>query len=209
MVNWRRIAKAALPIVSEVIRSYRSSRPQSDSLVDSAISTLSQIVSERGERTTRDYHRSPRRRAHSAPPSAQGHDYPGDYHGLPPMEYRPQADDRAQPGEVIWTWVPFEEDHSQGKDRPVLVICELSDGTLLGLPLTSKDHDRDKAQENATGRYWMNLGPGAWDRDHRESEVRLDRVIQIDPTTIRRISVSIDQDLFNRVADGVRRHWND
>ena len=47
--------------------------------------------------------------------------YPGDYTGVPEMEYSPVADGRPDPGEVVWTWVPFEDDHRQGKDRPVLL----------------------------------------------------------------------------------------
>ena len=39
--------------------------------------------------------------------------------------------------------MPFEEDHTQGKDRPVLLVG--TDGPwLLAVPLTSKDHDRDR-----------------------------------------------------------------
>ena len=36
--------------------------------------------------------------------------------------YEPEADGQPDPGEVVWGWVPFEEDPSQGKDRPVLLI---------------------------------------------------------------------------------------
>ena len=37
--------------------------------------------------------------------------YPGDFSGVPEMEYSPVADGRPDPGEVVWTWVPFEDDH--------------------------------------------------------------------------------------------------
>ena len=36
--------------------------------------------------------------------------------------YEPVADGQPDPGEVVWAWVPYEEDPSQGKDRPVLLI---------------------------------------------------------------------------------------
>ena len=36
--------------------------------------------------------------------------------------YEPEADGQPDPGEVVLGWVPFEEDPSQGKDRPVLLI---------------------------------------------------------------------------------------
>ncbi len=56
---------------------------------------------------------------------AQGGDrtaYPGDATTLPDTTYAPAPDGNPDPGEIVWTWVPYEEDHSQGKDRPVLVI---------------------------------------------------------------------------------------
>jgi hypothetical protein len=40
---------------------------------------------------------------------------------------------------------------------------------LLGLPLTSKDHDRDAAQEARAGRHWFDIGTGSWDRSRRPS----------------------------------------
>ena len=33
-----------------------------------------------------------------------------------------------EPGEVVWTWVPYEEDPTRGKDRPVPVIGLEADG---------------------------------------------------------------------------------
>jgi len=47
----------------------------------------------------------------------------------------------ANPGEVVWTWVPFEENDGRGKDRPVLVVAVEPAGTYLAVQLTSKDHD--------------------------------------------------------------------
>jgi hypothetical protein len=125
----------------------------------------------------------------------------GDYEGTVRVEYKPHPDDGvADPGEVVWTWVPFEEDHHRGKDRPVLVVG--SDGPwLLALILTSKDHDRDAADEARWGRVWLDLGTGAWDAEGRRSEVRLDRVLRIDPLQVRREGAVIGEILFNEVAD--------
>ena len=79
----------------------------------------------------------------SAPAStgaSDGSDYPGDYRDMINFEYSPSLDGDADPGEIVWTWVPFEEDHSQGKDRPVLLVGR--DGEyLLALMMTSKDHN--------------------------------------------------------------------
>jgi len=130
--------------------------------------------------------------------------YPGDYDGRAVIEYSPHPDGVADPGEVVWAWVPFEEDHSRGKDRPTLVIGH--DGRwVLALMLTSKDHDRDAAEEARHGRVWMDVGTGAWDPRGRASEVRLDRVLRLDPHGIRREGGRLDADLFGRVAHQVRR----
>ncbi|HYU86826.1 MAG TPA: type II toxin-antitoxin system PemK/MazF family toxin, partial [Kribbellaceae bacterium] len=69
---------------------------------------------------------------------------------------------------------------------------------------TSKDHDRDAADEARHGRVWMDFGSGAWDAHGRPSEVRLDRVLRIDPRTVRREGATIDAGIFAQVAEGVR-----
>ena len=78
----------------------------------------------------------------------QGSDYPGDYHGSIDFEYSPSLDGDPDPGEIVWTWVPYEEDHTQGKDRPVILVGR--DGEyLLAFMMTSKDHNnRDHADSN-------------------------------------------------------------
>ena len=48
--------------------------------------------------------------------------YPGDFHGKAKVSYAPSPNGRPEPGEIVWTWVPYEEDYSQGKDRPVLLV---------------------------------------------------------------------------------------
>jgi hypothetical protein len=130
-------------------------------------------------------------------------EYPGDFEGTPELVYAPHPDGQADPGEIVWTWVPYEEDHSRGKDRPVLVIG--TDGPwLLALILTSKDHDRDAADEARHGRVWMDVGSGAWDAQGRPSEVRLDRVLRIDPHAVRREGATVDEAIFAQVADAIR-----
>ncbi|MFN0283663.1 MAG: type II toxin-antitoxin system PemK/MazF family toxin [Kineosporiaceae bacterium] len=152
---------------------------------------------------------SPRSRPAPAAPSApsrpsSGNGYPGDFTGEAVVEYRPDPDGDADPGEVVWGWVPYEEDHGQGKDRPVLVIGKDA-GWLLCLTLTSQDHDRDAAQEARQGRQWMDVGAGDWDARGRPSEVRLDRVVRLDPAAVRREGGTLRRDVFDAVADEVRR----
>ncbi|WP_232524874.1 type II toxin-antitoxin system PemK/MazF family toxin [Nocardioides mangrovicus] len=115
------------------------------------------------------------------------------------ISYEPEPDGDADPGEVVWAWVPFEDDPSQGKDRPVLVLAR-DDGRLLTLPLTSKDHDRDAAQEAAAGRHWMDVGTGDWDVRHRPSEVRLDRLVVLTDADVRREGAALPRAVFTDVV---------
>jgi hypothetical protein len=119
------------------------------------------------------------------------------------VTYAPKADGRPDPGEVVWGWVPFEDDPQQGKDRPVLLIG-VDGSELLGLMLTSKDHDRDAEQEARWGRYWMDVGVGGWDRQRRPSEVRLDRLIRLSPSAVRREGAALDRVVFDQVIVAAR-----
>ena len=120
--------------------------------------------------------------------------------------YAPVDDDRADPGEVVWAWVPYEEDRTKGKDRPVLVVGR--DGErLLALQLTSKDHDRDEAQEAEEGRYWMDIGSGAWDHRRRPSEARVNRLLRLEPSAVRRTGAVLDEEIFDAVMARVREHF--
>ena len=144
----------------------------------------------------------------SRPPTPSARNVRGDFDGCPRMDYRATLVGGHRTGEVVWTWIPFEDDPSQGKDRPALVLAD--DGTdLLVTPATSKDHDRDEAQELRAGRYWMDIGTGSWDSKGRPSEVRLDRIVRVHPSTIRRRSGRISARIFDQVAAGIREHWDD
>jgi flagellar motor switch protein FliN len=87
------------------------------------------------------------------------------------ISYAPDLDGQADPGEIVWTWVAFEEDPSRGKDRPVLVVGRDST-TLLGLMLSSQER-------HGTDRAWVAIGSGSWDYEGRVSWVRLDRVLDV------------------------------
>jgi hypothetical protein len=115
------------------------------------------------------------------------------------LEYAPRLDGDADPGEIVWTWVKYEDDPHQGKDRPVLVVGR--DGrTLLGLMLSSQS-ERD-GQRN-----WLALGQGDWDRENRPSWIRLDRVLEVDQDGIRREGAVLDRTRFDRVAAMLRENY--
>jgi len=119
--------------------------------------------------------------------------------------YEPEQDGEPDPGEVVWAWVPFEDDPDRGKDRPVLVIGR--DGSqLICLQLTSKDHDRDAEDEARYGRYWMDVGSGEWDREGRPSEVRLDRLLRMSESEVRREGAALPKERFDAVVDAVGEH---
>ncbi len=128
---------------------------------------------------------------------------PGDV-GPIDLEYRPRNDDRPDPGEIVWAWVPYEEGDGRGKDRPVLVVAR--QGTaLLGLMLSSKDHDLDAADEARHSRSWIDIGSGTWDHQGRPSEVRVDRLLRLDPADVRREGAVLARARFEEVAGEVRR----
>lgn len=140
--------------------------------------------------------------AADSPPTRARPSYPGDFAGVPAFEYAPQPDGDPDAGEVVWAWVPFEEDHTRGKDRPVLLVGR--DGPwLLGLQLTSKDHVGARSGEGERAR-WADLGPGPWDSRGRASEVRLDRVLRLDPGVVRREGSVLDRERYDQVAAAFR-----
>ncbi len=121
-------------------------------------------------------------------------------------EYAPEIDGEPDPGEVVWGWVPYEDDPTQGKDRPVLLIGRRGE-QWLGLMLTSKDHDRDAEDEARYGRHWMDVGTGGWDHEGRPSEVRLDRLLELEESALRREGAALDRTTFDAVlAEAAKFH---
>ncbi|MGQ0846589.1 MAG: type II toxin-antitoxin system PemK/MazF family toxin [Sporichthyaceae bacterium] len=115
------------------------------------------------------------------------------------VHYSPNLDGAADPGEIVWVWVPYEEDASRGKDRPLLVVGR--DGEdLLGLMLSSNT-DREGQ------RHWLALGAGTWDGRQRPSWVRLDRVLEVAEHGIRREGAILDRERFDLVAAELRRAY--
>ncbi|CAL9602305.1 hypothetical protein SUDANB95_05416 [Actinosynnema sp. ALI-1.44] len=113
------------------------------------------------------------------------------------LEYSPDLDGLADPGEVVWAWVPYEEDASRGKDRPLLVVGRHR-RALLALMLTSKDPRPNELDD------FLALGSGRWDRDGRVSYLRLDRVFELDEDDIRREGSVLEPERFSLVVDALR-----
>jgi PemK-like, MazF-like toxin of type II toxin-antitoxin system len=106
------------------------------------------------------------------------------------IDYSPNLDGDADPGEIVWTWVPFEDEPSRGKDRPVLVVGRRA-GRLVGVALTSKPGERGDR---------LSVGTGPWDREGRPSYAKLDRLIDLSQGRIRREGAVLDRARFETVA---------
>jgi hypothetical protein len=113
--------------------------------------------------------------------------------------YSADLDGRADPGEIVWTWVVYEDDPSRGKDRPVLVVGR-DRRTLLGLILSSQDHHSDPD--------WIGIGAATWDYEGKASWVRLDRVLDVPEEGIRREGAILAPDAFERVAARLRAEYS-
>lgn len=99
----------------------------------------------------------------------------------------------------------YEDDPSRGKDRPVLVVGRNGD-TLLALQLSSQDHDVDAEDEARHGRHWMDVGSGAWDTRRRPSEARVDRLLRLAASEVRREGAALPREVFDAVVAAARRH---
>ncbi|RZU45865.1 PemK-like, MazF-like toxin of type II toxin-antitoxin system [Streptomyces sp. BK022] len=106
-------------------------------------------------------------------------------------EYTPERDGDPDPGEIVWTWVPFEENDGRGKDRPVLVVAREAAGTFLAVQLSSKEHTGE--------REWVAIGQGPWDRTGRDSWVSVERVLRLHDDGMRREACALDRMRFNLV----------
>ncbi len=116
------------------------------------------------------------------------------------LVYAPSLDGRADPGEIVWTWVVYEDDPTRGKDRPVLVVGR-DRGVLLGLMVSS--HERHAADPE-----WVGIGSGSWDYEGRSSWVRLDRVLDVPEGGIRREGAILDREIFDVVAARLRADYS-
>jgi hypothetical protein len=116
------------------------------------------------------------------------------------LVYAPDLDGRADPGEIVWTWVVYEDDPTRGKDRPVLVVGR-DRRTLLGLMLSSQEHHRNDPN-------WVSIGSGSWDYEGRASWVRLDRVLDVPEEGIRREGAILERETFEIVAARLRAEYS-
>jgi len=116
------------------------------------------------------------------------------------LVYAPDLDGKADPGEIVWTWVVYEDDPTRGKDRPVLVVGR-DRSVLLGLMVSSQDR-------HAAHPDWVGIGSGDWDYEGRPSWVRLDRVLDVPEEGIRREGAILAREIFDVVATRLRADYS-
>jgi hypothetical protein len=130
---------------------------------------------------------------HVEPAPARGGAYT--YTGVVHWEYSPEIDREPDPGEIVWSWVAFEEDSSIGKDRPIAVVGRADDRRLVALMLSSRGHDGD--------RRWISIGSGPWDRQGRESWVRRDRLLAVHSDAVRREGAILPRATYDAILGGM------
>ncbi|WP_181156603.1 type II toxin-antitoxin system PemK/MazF family toxin [Microbacterium sp. MYb66] len=113
--------------------------------------------------------------------------------------YAPDRDGAPDAGEVVWTWVPYEENDGRGKDRPVLVIGRESPDRVFAVRMTSKAHDGD--------RDYLSIGSGDWDSQGRESWVDVEQLYSVHERGLRREAAALDRGRYDRVALALRRRY--
>ncbi|GAA5027227.1 type II toxin-antitoxin system PemK/MazF family toxin [Microbacterium fluvii] len=115
------------------------------------------------------------------------------------ITYAPERDGDPDAGEVVWTWVPYEERDGRGKDRPVLVIGRQNADRVYAVRLTSKSHDGD--------RDYLPIGSGPWDSQGRPSWVDIEQLYSVHVDGMRREASALDLDAFTRVAAALHRRY--
>ncbi len=115
------------------------------------------------------------------------------------LDYAPSRDGEPDPGEIVWTWVPYVENDGRGKDRPVVIVAASGSGDFLAVQLTSRPRDGDRDH--------VALGVGAWDAEGRPSWARLDRVFRVRTGGMRREAASLDAQRYARLASALRERY--
>ncbi|UYO98586.1 type II toxin-antitoxin system PemK/MazF family toxin [Microbacterium sp. M28] len=155
-------------------------------------------------RTSRTSEREPGRT--SVPESSPGRQRGSETIRIDPLRvdrlrvaYAPARDGAPDAGEIIWTWVPYEENDGRGKDRPVLVIGRQSDARVYAVRMTSRPHDGH--------RDYLSIGSGEWDRAGRESWVDIEELYSVHESGMRREAAILDRARYGRVAQALVQRY--
>ncbi|WP_243225592.1 type II toxin-antitoxin system PemK/MazF family toxin [Microbacterium sp. CIAB417] len=123
---------------------------------------------------------------------------PQDVHDVR-IGYAPARDGAPDAGEIIWTWVPYEENDGRGKDRPVLVIGRHGPDRAYAVRMTSRPHDGD--------RDYLAIGSGRWDAQGRESWVDIEQLYSVHDDGMRREAAVLARDRYIVIASALTRRY--
>jgi mRNA-degrading endonuclease toxin of MazEF toxin-antitoxin module len=109
------------------------------------------------------------------------------------VSYEPHPDGKPDPGEVVWLWIPYEEDATVGKDRPAVVVGWDDQQHLAVVPLTSKFHAGE-----------VSVGVGSWDGSRRRSYAKVDQIYSVKRIFVRREGSSLAKASFDQLVAALR-----
>lgn len=110
--------------------------------------------------------------------------------------YAPNMDGHVDPGEVVWFWSPECDADNHPKERSIVVVGRHNDH-ILGLITSPNEAHREESD-------WLDIGTGPWNDQGRQSWVRLDKIISVPESDIRRSGAVIPNRRFERIAQRLR-----
>lgn len=113
--------------------------------------------------------------------------------------YAPDMDGQADPGEVIWVWIQPDLPDYPARERAMVVVGR-TQHILLGLLISPNP-------EHAEEDNWIDIGSGGWDIAGRQCWVRLDKILEVPESTIRRQGAIIPRRRFERIAHRLRSEY--
>lgn len=116
--------------------------------------------------------------------------------------YSPDMDGQADPGEVVWIPLQLEGEHAELRERGVVVVGR-QEQYLLGMLISTRTEHEDQPE-------WLFMGSGSWNEDPKPSWVRIDRVLLVPESGIRRAGAVMPRKRFELIAAKLRSDygWN-
>nr|WP_120491224.1 type II toxin-antitoxin system PemK/MazF family toxin [Corynebacterium lactis] len=116
--------------------------------------------------------------------------------------YAPDMDGQADPGEVVWIPVQLEGENTPLRERAVVVVGRHNQN-LLGMLISTREEHADQPE-------WISIGSGSWNIDPKPSWVRVDRVLEVPESGIRRAGAVMPRKRFDLIASRLRADygWN-
>ncbi|MDR7330020.1 type II toxin-antitoxin system PemK/MazF family toxin [Corynebacterium guangdongense] len=114
--------------------------------------------------------------------------------------YTPDVDGQADPGEVVWFWAPGDDPADPPQERAMLVVGRSRSRDVLGLLISPNEQHADDED-------WMEVGVGYWDNAGRPSWIRLDHIIEVPESALRREGALFPRGRFERIASALRTRF--